>query len=175
VSGRVRYAGISNYSGWQTAAAVAWQRAWPGRTRLASTQVEYSLLARSIEAEVLPAAAYGGLGVLAWSPLGRGVLTGKYRDAVPPGSRATTTRAGFVREYFTDRCARITSAVVTAARDLGVTPGAVALTWVRDRPGITAPVVGARTAGQLAESLAAEQLVLPSDVRVTLDDVSAPT
>jgi aryl-alcohol dehydrogenase-like predicted oxidoreductase len=173
-SGRVRYAGISNYSGWQTAAAVTWQRAWPGRTRLASAQVEYSLLARSMEAEVLPAAAYCGLGVLAWSPLGRGVLTGKYRDAVPPGSRATTARAGFVREYFTDRCARITSAVVTAARDLGVTPAAVALTWVRDRPGITAPVVGARTAGQLAESLAAEHLILPPDLRVTLDEVSAP-
>ena len=173
-SGRARYAGVSNYTGWQTAAAATWQQAWPGRVALASTQVEYSLLARGAEAEVLPAAAHAGMGVLAWSPLGRGVLTGKYRDGIPPGSRATTHRAAFVGTYLDERCARIAEAVITAARDLGLPPSAVALAWARDRPGITAPVIGARTAAQLAESLTAEQLTLPPPVRATLDDISAP-
>ncbi len=71
-SGRARYAGVSNYSGWQTGQAVTWQEAWPGRARIVSTQMEYSLLQRGIEREVLPAAAALGLGVLPWSPLGAG-------------------------------------------------------------------------------------------------------
>ena len=91
-SGRASYVGISNYSGWQTAQAATWQRAVPGRTPLASTQVEYSLLNRAVEQEVLPAAAALGLGVLPWSPLGRGVLTGKYRTGTPSDSRARVAR-----------------------------------------------------------------------------------
>jgi aryl-alcohol dehydrogenase-like predicted oxidoreductase len=94
-SGRAAYVGISNYSGWQTAQAATWQRAVPGRTTLASTQVEYSLLNRDIELDVVPAAAALGLGILPWSPLGRGVLTGKYRSGIPSDSRgASPTYSG---------------------------------------------------------------------------------
>ena len=82
-SGRVRYVGISNYNGWQTAKAATWQLAWPGRARLVSTQMEYSLLQRGIEREVVPATQDLGIGILPWSPLGRGVLTGKYRSGTP--------------------------------------------------------------------------------------------
>ena len=82
-SGRASYVGVSNYTGWQTAQAATWQRAVPGRVPLASTQVEYSLLNRHVEHEVVPAAQALGLGVLPWSPLGRGVLTGKYRTGTP--------------------------------------------------------------------------------------------
>src|SRR5512145_2454119 len=89
-SGRARYAGISNYSGWQTGRAVTWQAAWPGRAPIVSTQVEYSLLQRGIEREVIPAAQALGLGVLPWSPLGAGVLTGKYRSGTPADSRAAS-------------------------------------------------------------------------------------
>ena len=89
-SGRAAYVGISNYSGWQTAQAATWQRAVPGRTTLASTQVEYSLLNRDIELDVVPAAAALGLGILPWSPLGRGVLTGKYRSGIPSDSRGAS-------------------------------------------------------------------------------------
>ncbi|MCD6639124.1 MAG: aldo/keto reductase, partial [Nocardioides sp.] len=89
-SGRAAYVGISNYSGWQTAQAATWQRAVPTRIPLASTQVEYSLVNRQVEHEVLPAAEAMGLGVLPWSPLGRGVLTGKYRHGIPGDSRAAT-------------------------------------------------------------------------------------
>jgi aryl-alcohol dehydrogenase-like predicted oxidoreductase len=174
-SGRARYIGVSNYSGWQTAAAAAWQRAVPGRALLAATQVEYSLLARGVEREVLAAAGALGLGVLAWSPLGRGVLTGKYRGGSPADSRAASgSWPRFVGAYLTYEAGRVVDAVVTAAEGLGVSPLAVALAWVRDAPGVTAAVVGARTPPQLAASLAADSLDLPAEIRAALDDVSAP-
>ncbi len=174
-SGRARYVGISNYSGWQTGVAVNHQTAWPGRAPIVSTQMEYSLLARGIEREVLPAAAALGLGVLPWSPLGRGVLTGKYRAGVPADSRAASPHfADFVGCYLDEHSRRIVEAVVTAADGLGSSPVEVSLAWVRDRPGVTAPVVGARTAAQLRGALASEDVTLPAEIRAALDDVSAP-
>jgi aryl-alcohol dehydrogenase-like predicted oxidoreductase len=172
-SGRASYVGVSNYSGWQTAQAATWQRAVPGRAWLASTQVEYSLLNRSIDDEVLPAARALGLGVFAWSPLGRGVLTGKYRSGTPADSRAATSHfSGFVSAYLGPRSQRIVEAVVRAADGLGWSPLEVALTWVRDRPGVTAPIVGARTAQQLQGALGVEELALPEEIARALDDVS---
>jgi aryl-alcohol dehydrogenase-like predicted oxidoreductase len=174
-SGRVRYVGVSNFTGWQTAQAVTWQRAWPGRAPLVSTQVEYSLLQRGVEREVVPAAEALGLGVLAWSPLGRGLLTGKYRQGAPDGSRGASPQwQGFIDGLRSATADRIVEAVVTAADGLGTTPLAVALAWVRDRPGVTAPVVGARTAAQLQSSLDAEAVRLPAAIRTALEDVSAP-
>jgi aryl-alcohol dehydrogenase-like predicted oxidoreductase len=174
-SGRTRYVGISNFTGWQTAQAATWQRAWPGRTPLVSAQVEYSLLQRGVEREVVPAAEALGLGVLAWSPLGRGLLTGKYRHATPSESRgASTGWQGFIDGLRSATSDRIVEAVITAAQGLGTTPLAVALAWVRDRPGVTAPIVGARTAQQLQASLDAEQVRLPAAIRTALEDVSAP-
>ena len=85
-SGKVRYVGVSNYAGWKSARAVTWQQAWPGRAVPVSNQVEYSLLARDAEADAIRAAGGLGIGVLAWSPLGRGVLTGKYRTGIPAAS-----------------------------------------------------------------------------------------
>ena len=135
-SGRARYVGISNFTGWQTAQAATWQRAWPGRTPLVSTQVEYSLLQRGVEREVVPAAEALGLGVLAWSPLGRGLLTGKYRHSTPSESRGASPQwQGFIDGLRSAKSDRIVEAVITAAEGLGTTPLAVALAWVRDRPG----------------------------------------
>lgn len=172
-SGRASYVGISNYTGWQTAQAATWQRAVPGRTPLASTQVEYSLLNRQVEHEVLPAAQALGLGVLPWSPLGRGVLTGKYRSGTPSDSRGATEHfARFVGAYLDERGRGIVEAVARAADGLGWTPLEVALVWVRDRPGVTAPVVGARTAAQLKGALGVEELTLPAEIVDALDDVS---
>jgi aryl-alcohol dehydrogenase-like predicted oxidoreductase len=174
-TGRTRYAGISNYSGWQTGRAVTLQRAAPGRAPLVSTQMEYSLLQRGIEREVLPAAAALGLGVLPWSPLGAGVLTGKYRSGTPSDSRAASPHfARFIERFLDDRSRRIVESVCTAADGLDASPLEVALAWVRDAPGVTAPVVGARTAAQLKGSLAAERLTLPAEIREALDEVSAP-
>lgn len=173
-TGRASYVGISNYSGWQTAQAATWQRAVPGRAVLASTQVEYSLVNRSAEHEVMPAAAALGLGVLPWSPLGRGVLTGKYRSGTPSDSRAASPHfANFVGAYLGERSAGIVEAVARAADGLGWTPLEVALVWVRDRPGVTAPIVGARTAAQLRGALGVEKLTLPSEIADALDDVSS--
>jgi aryl-alcohol dehydrogenase-like predicted oxidoreductase len=174
ISGRASYVGISNYSGWQTAQAATWQRAVPGRVPLASTQVEYSLLNRAVELEVVPAAAALGLGVLPWSPLGRGVLTGKYRTGTPSDSRAASAHfSSFVGAYLDDRSAGIVEAVARAADGLGWTALEVALSWVRDRPGVTAPIIGARTAAQLRGALGVEELVLPDEIARALDDVSA--
>ena len=175
-SGRVRYAGVSNYAGWQLAATATHQRSWPGRAPLVSTQVEYSLLERGVEREVVPAARELGVGLLPWSPLGRGVLTGKYRNGSPADSRGASAHfAGFVAPYLADAAASVVDSVLTAADGLGVSPVAVALAWVRDRPGVVAPVVGARTAAQLSASLAAESVELPPEIRSALDDVSAPS
>ena len=175
-SGRVRYVGVSNYGGWQMGTTAAWQRAVPGRAPLVSNQLEYSLLQRDIEREIVDGALALGLGLLPWSPLGRGVLTGKYRNGAPADSRGASERFGpWIAPYLDDRCSAIVDAVLTAADGLGVSPVAVALAWVRDRPGVVAPIVGARTAAQLQASLAAETLELPDAIRVALDDVSAPT
>ncbi|MET9297179.1 aldo/keto reductase [Streptomyces sp. NPDC003077] len=174
-SGRVRYAGLANFSGWQLAKAATWQLADPARTRLASTQMEYSLLQRGVEREVLPAARDLGMGLLPASPLGRGVLTGKYRHATPADSRGASAHlAPFVAPYLDEAAGRIVEAVSTAADGLAATPAHVALAWVRDRPGVTAPVVGARTADQLRAALSVETLSLPDEICRALDDVSAP-
>src|SRR3954466_12379405 len=165
-SGRARYIGISNYTGWQTAQAATWQRAWPGRTPLVSTQVEYSLLQRGIEREVVPAAEALGLGVLAWSPLGRGLLTGKYRHSTPAESRGAAAQwQAFIDGLRSATSDPIVEAVIPAAEGLGTSPLAVALAWVRDRPGVVAPVVGARSAAQLQASLAADGVRLPAAIR----------
>ncbi|MGH3310242.1 MAG: aldo/keto reductase [Streptomyces sp.] len=176
-TGRARYVGVSNFSGWQLAKAATWQLAADRtRTRLSSTQMEYSLLQRGVEREVLPAALDLGLGLLPSSPLGRGVLTGKYRkDAAPPDSRGASAHlAPFVAPYLDGAAARIVDAVSTAADGLAVTPLQVALAWVRDRPGVAAPIVGARTSQQLTEALSVEGLSLPDEICRALDDVSAP-
>ena len=172
-SGRARYVGISNFTGWQTSQAATWQRAWPGRTPLVSTQVEYSLLQRGVEREVVPATESLGLGVLAWSPLGRGLLTGKYRHSTPSESRGASPQwQRFIDGLRSKKSDRIVEAVITAAEGLGTTPLAVALAWVRDRPGVTAPILGARNVGQLIAALQVEEIELPPEISRALDDVS---
>ncbi len=173
-SGRASYVGVSNYNGWQSAQAATWQRAVAGRAPLASNQVEYSLLNRTAEAETVPAALALGLGILPWSPLGRGVLTGKYRHGTPADSRAASPHfSNFMERYLDEFSARVVEAVARAADGLGWSPLEVALAWVRDRPGVVAPIVGARTAAQLRESLTVEQCELPVEIVSALEDVSS--
>lgn len=171
-SGRVRYVGISNFGGWQTARAATAQ-VGRGAVPLVSSQVEYSLLQRGVEREVLPAARALGIGILPWSPLGRGVLSGKYRTGIPAGSRAAGAWSHFVEPLLTDRSARIVEAVCKAAEGLELSPTEVALAWVRDRPGVTAPIVGARSVEQLRGWLTTEHVTLPAEIVRALDDVSA--
>ncbi|CAL8972805.1 MAG: aldo/keto reductase [Actinobacteria bacterium] len=172
-AGDVRYAGVCNFVGWQTAQAATWQAAFPGRTPLSSVQVEYSLLARRAEVEVIPAARAFGMGLFPWSPIGRGVLTGKYRTGRPRGSRGASQHfSWFVEPYLETRSRAVVDAVTTAAAGLDLTPGQVALLWVRDAPGVTAPLLGARTVAQLEPYLACEDADLPAEIVAALDDVS---
>lgn len=172
-AGDVRYAGVSNFVGWQTAQAVTWQNAFPGRAPITSAQVEYSLLARRAEVEVIPAVRAFGLGLFPWSPIGRGVLTGKYRQRIPRDSRGAATHfAWFVQPYLEARSRAVVDAVAVAADGLDLTPAQVALLWVRDAPGVTAPLLGARTVEQLQGYLEMEDTVLPAEIVAALDDVS---
>lgn len=172
-SGRVRYVGISNFSGWQTAVAHAAYARLGNGVPLLSSQVEYSLVQRDCEREVLPALAHLGMGLLAWSPLGRGVLTGKYRRGVPADSRAADERwEAFVAPYLTPEKLPIVDALAAAATGLGVSIAHVALAWVRDQPQVASAIIGARTAAQLSESLASENLELPQEIHDALTDVS---
>ncbi len=173
-AGKVRYAGVSNYCGWRIGRAAAWQRAVPGRAPIVANQVRYSLVDRGIEREVVPACAALGVGVFPWSPLGGGVLTGKYRGGLPADSRAAGGHRPQLVSIDSPGAAGIVEAVATAAEGLATSPVAVSLAWLRDRPGVVAPVLGARTLGQLTGALASEALDLPQEIRVALDDVSAP-
>lgn len=175
-TGRTRYVGISNWTGWQTGLAVGWQSAVPDRAPVISTQVEYSLLNRAVEDEVLPAARALGMGVLAWSPLGRGVLTGKYRAGIPADSRAATPHLGSnVDPYLDEGSHGIVEAVVRAADGLSLSPIHVALAWLLARPGLSSALIGARTTAQLAASLEAWAVDLPQEILAALDDVSDET
>ena len=169
-SGRARYVGVSNYTGWELA-------------RLCSTagfpisvhETEYSLLSRRAEDEVLPASGGLGVGTLAWAPLGRGALTGKYRSQLPSDSRAASDDwAGYLEPYLSGRAARITEAVCTAARGLELSPAEVALRWLIQRPTVASAVLGARTGAQLKELLACPLAPLPAQISEVLDEVSAP-
>jgi len=174
-SGKARYVGISNFSGWQSARAITIQETNSAKAPIVTHQVEYSLLNRSIESEVLPCADETGIGVLAWAPLGRGVLTGKYRKGIPSDSRAAAPHfVKHVEPYLREKPQRIVEAVAVAAEGLGFAPLEVALAWVRDTPGITSAIVGARTGAQLRGILTSEEITLPDIVRDALNEISAP-
>ena len=174
-SGKARYVGISNFSGWQSARAITIQETNSAKAPIVTHQVEYSLLNREIEDEVLPCADETGIGILAWAPLGRGVLTGKYRKGIPSDSRAAAPHfVKHVEPYLREKPQRIVEAVAVAAEGLGFAPLEVALAWVRDTPGITSAIVGARTGAQLRGILTSEEITLPDIVREALNEISAP-
>jgi aryl-alcohol dehydrogenase-like predicted oxidoreductase len=171
-TGRARYTGISNYAGWQTALAATLAT---GPASPVVTEVEYSLVQRGVEREVLPAALNLGMGVFAWSPLGRGVLSGKYRSGTPADSRAASPHlAAFVGQYLDTGSRRVVDAVVTAADGLGCSPVEVALAWVREQDPVACVLLGARTAAQLRCALSSEQVILPTEIRTALEEISAP-
>jgi aryl-alcohol dehydrogenase-like predicted oxidoreductase len=173
-SGKARHVGISNFSGWQSARAITIQEGNSAKAPIVTNQIEFSLLNRSAELEVLPCAQATGTGILAWAPLGRGVLTGKYRTGIPSDSRAAAPHfVKHVEPYLQERSTRIVEAVSVAAGGLGYSPLEVALAWVRDTPGITSAIVGARTGAQLRGILKSEEIALPEIVRSVLDEISA--
>lgn len=173
-SGKVRYVGLSNFSGWQSARATTLQELHSMKAPIVTFQNEYSLLNRSVEDEILPAADEMNIGFLAWAPLGRGVLTGKYRKGIPSDSRAAAPHfIKHVERYLEEDKARIVEAVSVAAEGLGFAPLEVALAWVRDNAHVTSAIVGARTGAQMRGILKSEEIVLPPTIREVLDEVSA--
>lgn len=173
-SGKARYVGLSNFSGWQSSRAITLQELHGLKAPIVTLNNEYSLLNREVEEEILPCADELNVGFLAWAPIARGVLTGKYRTGIPSDSRAAAPHfIKHVEPYLNDRSARIVEAVSVAAAGLGFAPLEVAVAWVRDNPIVTSAIVGARTGAQLRGILKSEEIVLPATIRSVLDEVSA--
>ena len=172
-AGKVRYVGCSNFSGWHLMKALATADRL-GLNRFVSQQIYYSLQARDAEYELIPAAVDQGVGVLVWSPLAGGLLSGKYRrgEQSPVGSRRF---AGWdeppVRDE--DQLFAVLDAVVDIAAARAAAPAQVALAWLLTRPAVTSLVIGARTEAQLAQNLGAADLRLTDEERTRLDAVSA--
>ena len=173
-SGKVRYIGCSNFTGSQIVEA-QWAAARANGTPFVSLQPRYSLVARDIEADVLPAAQRHGLGSIVYSPLGGGVLTGKYERGVEPTADTRLgRRPGMAALALTDRTLDVVDEVKKVAADLGSTPTAVSLAWVRARRGVTSVIIGPRTLDQLQDNLPGFELELPDDAIARLNDASRP-
>ena len=170
-SGRVQYVGVSSFAGWQLTAI---KHELPSfSTQLISAQGEYSLLNRQVETELLPATQYLGVGFMAWSPLGRGVLTGKYRHNTPADSRGASAHlANFVAPYLGDRAKAIVEATCTAAEGIGASPIGISLAWALANPAVTALLVGPRTAAQMKFITSQTEIELPVALEQALAEVS---
>jgi aryl-alcohol dehydrogenase-like predicted oxidoreductase len=179
-AGKVRYAGLSNYAGWQVQKAVdtAEHRHLP---RPVTLQPQYNLLSREIEWEIVPACLQNGLGMLPWSPLGGGWLTGKYtRDQRPEGATRLGEDPGRGVEAYDKRSASertwaVVDAVQSAAEATGRSMAEVALAWVHDRPAVSSVILGARTTEQLTANMAAAGLHLDAATTAALDAASDPS
>jgi aryl-alcohol dehydrogenase-like predicted oxidoreductase len=173
-SGKVRYIGCSNYAGWHLMKALGISER-RGLQRFISQQIYYSLQARDAEYELVPVALDQGVGILVWSPLAGGLLSGKYRrdQEGPEGSRQLTDwKEPPVRDQ--EALHDIVDALVEIAEEHDVSPAQVALAWTLGRPGVASVVIGARTDEQLADNLGAADLVLGDEERSRLDELSAP-
>ncbi|MBV8952221.1 MAG: aldo/keto reductase [Actinobacteria bacterium] len=173
--GKVRYVGASNYTGWQLAKALG-LAALHGWEPFVSLQPEYSLITRDIERELVDLCVGEGLAILPWSPLAGGILTGKYRrdEDFPQGTRGGDTDEPITFTYrLDDRAWRVVDAVRKVADDSAKTPSQVALNWVANRHGVTAPIIGARNLAQLEDNLGAVGWRLEADHRRILGEASA--
>jgi aryl-alcohol dehydrogenase-like predicted oxidoreductase len=177
-AGKIRYVGVSNFTGWQLQRAVLTAR-HAGRAPVATLQAQYNLLDRAIEWELTPLCVDEGLGLLPWSPLGGGWLTGKYRRDRPPPE---ATRLGEDPERGleswerrdTERTWQVVDALDEIAAEVGTNPAQMALRWVTDRPAVCSTVLGARTAEQLRDNLGAADVALSDEQHTRLDEVSDP-
>jgi aryl-alcohol dehydrogenase-like predicted oxidoreductase len=177
-SGKVRYLGISNWTASQITEAcmITAARGWEP---LISLQPQYNILARDIEVEILPACQKFGLGVIPWSPLAGGMLTGKYRPGEEPAEGTRFSAPGpFQRVWRTrslsDRNHAVVSVVLEEAKKLDVTPLALSLAWNLARPGVVSPIIGPKSVAQLNDNLASLEVTLPPDAVERIDAASEP-
>jgi len=178
-NGKIAYYGFSNFLGWQLTKAV-WTAKAKGFAPPVTLQPQYNLLVRDIEHEIVPAALDADIGLMPWSPLGGGWLSGKYkRDQMPTGATRLGEDPKRGMEAFDKRNAQpITWAVIGAVEDIAKARGAsmaqVALAWLSQQPAVTSVILGARTTDQLKDNLGAADLVLSAEEIATLSDVSKP-
>ena len=172
-TGKVRYVGISNFAGWQLMKAIGTADSI-GAPRPVSQQIYYSLQGREAEYELVPASLDQGLGVLVWSPLAGGLLSGKYRRGSQPSEGRQLSDWGEPPVYDQEALYDTIEVLVAVAEARGAHPAQVALAWTLSRPGITSVVIGARTTDQLRSNLAAADLVLDDAAIARLEEVSRP-
>jgi aryl-alcohol dehydrogenase-like predicted oxidoreductase len=173
-AGKVRYLGCSNFSAWQLMKATALAREL-GTARFDCLQPQYSLVCRHIEREHLPLCLEEGIGVIPWSPLGGGLLTGKVRRGgkPPAGTRGAVEAGTYAQRFGSERNLAIAETVVETARRLGRSASQVALAWVLEQRGVTSAIFGARTPEQLDDNLGAADLRLDDEARKRLEEASA--
>ncbi len=170
-AGKVRYIGFSDTPAWKVAQAQT-MAMFKGWTPLIALQLEYSLLERTIEGELVPAAKEFGLGITPWSPLRSGVLTGKYtRESA---KTAKPGRGVFVTRAFNEEAFNVIDVLVKVAREAGTTPARAALKWVVARPGVSSTIIGARTMEQLEDNLGALDVKLSAQQMNELNEISKP-
>ncbi len=169
--GKVRFLGFSDAPAWKCAQAqtIAGFRGW---APLIALQIEYSLLERTVEGELVPMARELGMGITPWSPLARGVLSGKYKRADHGKHKAN--RGERVTSGLTPKTYDVVEELERVATELGTTPARVALAWVASRPGVSSTIIGARTMEQLDDNLAAADVSIPAANVARLDAVSKP-
>ncbi len=178
-AGKIHYVGLSNFTGWQLQLMVSTAKAMGVQVPV-TLQQQYSLLSRENDWEVMPAALHNGIAVLPWSPLAGGFLAGKYRRG---GTPAPDTRAGSAKDLYqwtsaeyaeSDQNWATIDTVNRIASEMGAAPAQVALSWLIARPGVAAPIIGARTTRHLADNLGAVDLALDDAATAALDEVSTP-
>ena len=173
-AGKIRYAACSNYEAWRLMEAI-WLADTNGWARFACYQPQYSMVVRDIEEEIVPVCELKGLGIVVWSPLGGGFLSGKYQPGETKREGARSAEGwGFPLRFFAANRDEILATLLQVAAELGRSPAQVALRWVLDQPFITSAIVGARLATQLQDNLNASGWCLTDEHRTRLDRISAP-
>ena len=172
-AGKIRYAGFSDTPAWVCSEAQTLAR-FRGYIPLAALQIEYSLLERTVEGDLIPMAQAMGLGVTPWSPLRYGVLTGKFTRA-NRGQAPDTKRGDWVTRSLNDKAYAVIDELLAVAKELGVSPSRTALAWLRGRPGVTSTIIGARTVKHLEDNAGALKVSLSAQQRARLDQASKPT
>jgi aryl-alcohol dehydrogenase-like predicted oxidoreductase len=175
--GKVLHVGLSNWPAWRIAEArqLCIRHGWEP---FVTAQMQYSLICRDIEHDVVPCCARTGVGILPWSPLGQGVLTGKYAGPAASGrlggEPVNASQAAWRARFLNDRTRAVVDVLVGCAREIGATPTAASLAWLLARPGVSSVIMGPKSVEQLEQNLAGSGTTIPPPLMQRLDEVSAP-
>jgi aryl-alcohol dehydrogenase-like predicted oxidoreductase len=174
-AGKVRYIGTSTFAAWQAMESL-WVSEKLGLNRFVTEQPPYSILERRVERELLPFARSYGYGIIPWSPIAGGLLTGKYRrgQAEPEGGRFTATENPVLKQHKTEMAYDVVEGLDPIAQEHGCTLAQLSLAWVASRPGVTSPIIGPRTMEQLEDNLGATEVAITEDDEAAIDNLVAP-